>query len=464
MKKFNVCKLSFAIFLILFTAVTFSACGEECSHANMSEVAVEPDCEKQGRTVHYCLDCDYEYSSDFVSPLGHSLKEEVVAPTCTEQGYTYKYCRCGYHFNCDYVEPLGHTLSVEELAPTCDSEGYKVADCGACGFHYTYDVTAPKGHKLKADTTFVTPRKQDGSTTYTCDCGFTYVGDYNFYSDIFRGAYTTNTKVLAKGIDVSRYQHTQEKDGKYKPLNWTAIKEQGYEFAILKAGELHEEEKVNDVGDKCKIDVKYPSPVYEMDYSGAKEAGLDVGVYFFSNALSVETAKKEAEYMLELLDGKSFEYPIFFDIEFKDENDEKYNLSKEALTDICVEFISILQENGYYAALYTNNDFLKNYLQEAKITTLFDVWYSRPAYNEATGTVCNEWSWQEKFGAQMNMWQFSHTGKITDSAGNIILEKVDMSYAYKDYPSLIKGLGYNGFEKVKSTNDLDGKLNSGKVN
>lgn len=457
MKKFKICKLSLAVFLIIFTAVAFSACGEECSHTSMSEVVVEPSCEKQGRTVHYCLDCGYEYSSDFVPPFGHSLKEEVVAPTCTEQGYTYKYCKCGYYFNCDYVEPLGHTLSIEEIAPTCDTEGYKVADCSACGFHYTYDVIAPKGHNLKAETTFVATCKQDGSTTYKCDCGFTYVGDYQFYSDIFRGAYTTNTKVLAKGIDVSRYQHKTDTGGNYLPLDWDAIKKQGYDFAILKAGELFKN------GDESLTE--YPSPVYEMDYADAKRAGFDVGVYFYSNALSVEAAKKEAEYLLTLLDGKTFEYPIFFDIEFKGENDEKYNLSKKDLTDICIEFISTLQENGYYAALYTNNDFLKNYLQESKVTTLFDIWYSRPAYDEATGTVCTEWSWQEKFGRQMNMWQFSHTGRIVDSEGNTILEKVDLNYAYKDYPSLIKSLGYNGFKKVQSTtNDLDGKLNSGNAN
>ena len=80
------------------------------------------------------------------------------------------------------------------------------------------------------------------------------------------------------------------------------------------------------------------------------------------------------------------------------------------------------------------------------MTTLFDVWYARyPSVDENV----TEGAWNtEKYGTQMAMWQFSKTGTISgvirhDGSGESVV--FDMNYAYKDYPSIIKALGYNGF-------------------
>ncbi|MBO7762449.1 MAG: hypothetical protein J6T24_06595, partial [Clostridia bacterium] len=90
------------------------------------------------------------------------------------------------------------------------------------------------------------------------------------------------------------------------------------------------------------------------------------------------------------------------------------------------------------------NNWLKNILHTSKITTLFDVWYARYL---SSADIVTEAKWNtEKYGPQMAMWQFSQTGVSGDLArpdGTPIY--FDLNYAYRDYPTLIRALGYNGF-------------------
>ena len=428
------------ILLLLAGACLMSSCNEECTHTYMTEAVVAPTHEKQGYTVYYCLDCEYEYNTDYVAPVGHTLHMETHLPTCTDQGYTYNYCRCGYHYTSNFVEPTGHTLTITEVAPTCNTEGYKIADCALCGTHYTFDTVAPIGHELRATTTYVATCKQNGSTTYACNregCEFSYVGDYVFYSDLFEGAYTSNTTALAKGIDTSKHNHNKNATtGEYLPLDWAGIKAAGLDFAILRLGYM------------SSGNVGHTDPVFEMDYMDAKAAGLDVGAYFYSYALTAEDARAEAEFALTLLEGKTFEYPIYFDIEDKSQE----GLDRQLLTDICVEFCSILQENGYYASIYTNNTWLTTLLQQDKLVTLFDIWYAR--YDSISYAI-NEDTWEESFGNQMVMWQFSATGQIEGMDFGTQNDYVDLNYVYKDYPTLRKSMGYNNFSLDKNSAELD---------
>ncbi|MBO5203845.1 MAG: glycoside hydrolase family 25 protein [Clostridia bacterium] len=424
----------------------------------MSESTVAPTCSLEGMILHTCSDCGYEYASDFVAPTGHTLSKETIPPTCTDQGYDRMSCNCGYSFTTNYISPIGHALSVEQTAPACDTEGFKTASCSlcdysytfdkvaplghdltvvetkaacntegfktavcnACEYRYTFDIVKPLGHDFTTETLHVSAKNQTGSTKYTCHCGFSYVGDYRFYSDIFKGAYSGNSQSLAKGIDTYYGKHSQTKDGS---LDWAKIKAAGMDFAIIRAG---------------YIGVK--DTTFDSDYTNARAAGLMLGAYFYSYADNTEEAKEEALFCLSLLEGKQFEYPIFFDLEAQ----RLEGLGKDVLTDICVEFISTLQENGYYAALYTNNKWLTTLLHTSKVTTLFDIWYARYPYIDK---VYSEAEWDlEKYGEHMCMWQFTETGTIdgiVDTKGESVM--FDMNYCYKDYPTLIKSLGFNGF-------------------
>ena len=425
MKLYKKLKI-FLLIIIAFAAPLFS-CSEgepRCAHTDLSSEMLSPTCDRTGGTRSVCTDCGETFMTDLALPTGHEYEVTTVPPSCDEPGYDIYSCSaCGIEYKSNHSSPLGHTLSITETPPTCNTEGYKTAECQVCKYTFTYDTVAPTGHVFSKSTQNVSAENQVGSTTYTCHCGFSYVGDYRFYSDVFKGAYIDNTEILAKGIDVSYHNHNLAADGSRLPLDWAAIRKSGYEFAILRAGYRNR-------ADVC----------FEMNYAAAKASGLELGAYFYSYATSAAEARAEALFCLELLKGKQFEYPIFFDVE--DSSIEK--LGKDTVTEICVTFISILQEHGYYAAIYTNNNWLVNILHTQKITALFDVWYARYV---STSSVITEARWDsEKYGKQMAMWQFSQTGVIdgfTRPDGTPIY--FDLNYAYKDYPTLIKKLGYNGY-------------------
>ncbi len=457
----------------------------------MTQTVIEPTHEKQGRTVYFCNDCEYTYDSDFVAPLGHTLSKELHAPTCTSEGYTYNFCRCGYHFNSDQVAPLEHTFTQEfhaptcteqgytsntckcgysyasdivpptghvmtvsaEVAPTCDAEGYKAGDCTLCGEHYTYDIKAPLGHALTVERGYVSLNNGLAESRYTCSrCELDHAADFLFYSDVYQGAYVENTQILCKGIDVSKWNHNIDASGNYLPLDWELIKDAGFEFVILRAGYMG------------SGNVFVDDPVFEMNYRDAKAAGLGVGAYIYSYAYSIEDARAEAAAMVEVLAGKQFEYPIYFDIEYSDAKITEKGLTPEIITSICKEFISIMQDNGYFTALYTNQKWLTEHFISSEVTALFDIWYARYKYLKPTdGTtpvpVVNEDTWNtDKFGAQMAMWQFSETGTIEGIQANDGKNTpiyFDLNYCYKDYPTLIKHYGLNGFPNTKDLSHLD---------
>ena len=434
MRRSTSARLIFATVALLASVFIIGCSRNDCNHASTTESLTPPTHEKEGRTAVMCNDCDYMYYTDYVAPTGHNMKKEIHYPTCTTEGFTYNYCECGYHFNTDVLPPYGHTLSETRTEPTCLEEGAITYICSVCDHSFESPIEA-LGHDLQVERRFVSVNEQIANSTYTCSrCDLNYIGDHTFYHDIFKGAYVENTDVLAKGLDTSRYQHDTDKDGNYLPLDWSTIKAQGFDFAILKAGSMG-------TGNVGKID-----PVFEMVYRDARAAGIQLGAYFFSYAYSVEDALAEVEFLLTLLEGKTFEYPIFFDIEYSDAVIESKGLTVDELTEICVTFINELQKNGYYAALYTNNKWLTEHLYKDKVVTLFDVWYARYASNTDI-IVDGVWN-EEKFGPQMAMWQFSHTGIIEgllrqDGSGDHV--QFDMNYAYKDYPTIIKELGYNGF-------------------
>lgn len=205
-----------------------------------------------------------------------------------------------------------------------------------------------------------------------------------------------------KGIDVSRYQGD---------IDWTSVKTKGkIDFAILKIGTI------------IKKEAKF-----EQNYKEAKANCLNVGGYFYSFATSVEEARREAYDCLDMIKGKRFEYPIWYDLE----EAKTRKQGKKVVSAIASTFCSILEENGYYAGIYSNLSWLKNYYNKS-VLDKYDVWIAQ--YN-------SKCTWDGKYG----IWQYSSTGKVDGIKGN-----VDMDISYKDYPAIIKANGLNGFAKTTS--------------
>lgn len=396
-------KIAIAVILLsLLLLVSCNKSNNECIHENLILSTHGATCEDEGYILHRCSDCGSEYKSDITPPKGHSLNAQVVAPTCSAEGYTLYSCDCGYSFKSDHVSPTGHTLSSETVSPTCVDQGYTENLCSVCGYSFTSDYTKPTGHDFVSTVTRPTSTSA-GSTKFVCHCEYEYTGDYVMSSDIFKGAYVDGEEALAHGIDISSWNGT---------INWQEIKDAGIDFVIIKAGSTNGNDEY-----------------FEQNYAGAKAAGLDVGCYFYTYATTVDGISADADSFMDMIAGKKFEYPVYLDIE----DDSQESLDKALLTEMCVTFIEKLQLNGYFGAIYSNNNWLVNLLNTQTITTYFDVWLAR-------WTLSGEANWGSSFGTRTGIWQYTAEGTIGSHDCYF-----DMNIAFKDYPTLIKEWGYNGY-------------------
>ena len=210
-----------------------------------------------------------------------------------------------------------------------------------------------------------------------------------------------------KGIDVSKHQ------GK---IDWQKVKSAGVQFfAMLRAGYGRYDNQKDEQ--------------FEANYAGAKAAGIPVGAYHYSYAKTVEQAKQEAETFLAWIKGKTFEYPVGFDIE---ENDQA-ELGKQAVSDIIRAFCEAVEAAGYYVVVYANKSWFNNYIDD-DCKAKYDTWLA-------------EWRDDGKptYSGNVGIWQYTSDGSVSGING-----RVDMNYAYKDYPAIMKANGLNGLKKTSS--------------
>lgn len=159
------------------------------------------------------------------------------------------------------------------------------------------------------------------------------------------------------GIDVSAHQGV---------INWQAVASEEIDFAIIRAGyrgstvgELYEDEQ------------------FRYNLQAAQENGLQVGVYFFSQALNVEEAREEADFVCSLLEGTSLSLPIYFDWEFIGGRVER--LGDVPMTECAVAFCERVKELGFEPGVYFNQEFGYYYLDMTKLQD-YHLWLAE--YNE----------------------------------------------------------------------------------
>ena len=411
------CTVAVACILIVGASALmlfYNSVGKLCPHASFETTVTPPTCASGGSTLYECESCGYSYVADHTPPKDHTMSELKVAATCGAAGYTLHYCECGYSYRSSHTPPLEHSLSAVEHPASCTEQGYVSYDCENCDYEFNSDFCEPLGHNFTSSSARPTATRA-GYTDYTCECGYSYRGDYVYYSDILESAYVENQTVLARGIDVSRWNHQIDAaSGKYLPIDWEAVKRAGFEFVILKAGST-----------KSGLE-----PTFEADYEGARAAGLEIGAYFYTYSTTLEGIEKDARDLLSYIKGKKFEYPIYLDLE----DPSLSSLGKNNLSAMCEVFLCSLQENGYYAGLYTNHTWLTTILDIARMVTLFDIWYARYPLSEKP-----TWN-EEKYGKQLGMWQYTESGEIDGLEGSF-----DLNYAYKDYKEIMQKWRLNGF-------------------
>ena len=213
------------------------------------------------------------------------------------------------------------------------------------------------------------------------------------------------------GIDISEFQ---------SKINLEKAKSEGVKFAILRGGYTGYGTSKGKAKDGS----------FEKHYANCKKLGIGVGAYWYSRAVNKEEGQKEAEYFYnKCLKGKQFEYPVAIDVE-----DSKYQakVSKEAVTEAIIGFCEYLENKGYYVSIYANTSWFKNRMNLNSLKN-YDKWVA-------------QWSSSRPSSPSGGLWQFGGESNYVRSnkvAGIVC----DQNYAYKDYPTLIKNNGLNGFTK-----------------
>ena len=181
------------------------------------------------------------------------------------------------------------------------------------------------------------------------------------------------------GIDVSRWQYD---------IDWEAVAGAGAEFAMIRVGYRGSESgKIN--ADKYAL----------RNLDGASAAGLDIGVYFFSQALTREEAEEEAYYVLGVIQDYDITMPVVFDWErVRNENSRSQNMDRRTLTDCAKTFLETVELAGYNAMVYFNPHQSRNlyYLSELKE---YDFWLA--SYTD-----------RMNFPYKVDMWQYTEKGRI----------------------------------------------------
>ena len=208
---------------------------------------------------------------------------------------------------------------------------------------------------------------------------------------------TENTKIAKKGdgvevgIDVSAWQ---------KDIDWEKVKAAGVEFAILRCGYR---------GSKTGALVE--DSYFYKNLTGAKEAGVQVGVYFFTQAITETEAVEEASMVLALVGDTELEYPIFIDTE--NTNGRADNIDKGTRTAVCDAFCKTIEKAGRKAGIYASRSWFNNKLNDDKLSDHYR-WVAEYASTTA-------------YKKRYEMWQYTSSGSIDGIKG-----RVDLDISYLD--------------------------------
>ena len=191
------------------------------------------------------------------------------------------------------------------------------------------------------------------------------------------------------GIDVSLYQ---------QEIDWKKVKDSGVEFAILRLG-------FRGYGQEGKIVI---DSKFEEYYRNAISEGIEIGVYFFSQAINIEEAKEEAEFVIENIKNKEIRYPVIFDLEkIKYDSARTDNLNVEEMTNITLEFCKEIKQNGYEPCIYGNAKTFTTKLELEKLND-YKKWYADYQKNPI-------------YPYEFCMWQYTENGKVDGIQGNVDL-------------------------------------------
>ena len=243
-----------------------------------------------------------------------------------------------------------------------------------------------------------------------CYLNYPYLTSPDTYKKEVKAVTTsTSTGINAKpagihGIDVSEWQYG---------INWKYVKDDGNDFAIIRAG--------------YGRSASQKDANFNANIRAAKEAGINVGVYWYSYAESPEDAVLEANACYEVIKNYKLEYPVFYYLEAP----EVVCQPDDKLADIISAFCSTLENlgsgNGYYVGIASNSNFFLNRVDK-KVLERYDIWVAHYGVTKPSYT------------GNYGMWQYSGTGTV-----NGIKTPVSLDVCYKDYAKIMKERHLNGY-------------------
>lgn len=199
-----------------------------------------------------------------------------------------------------------------------------------------------------------------------------------------------NAVSARRGIDVSEFQG--------ETIDWKQVKDSGIEFVIIRLG-------YRAYGSTGALVM---DAMYEKNIKGALDAGLDVGVYFFSQAISPAEAVEEAEFVLEHIQGYDIHGPVVYDTEeIKYDTARTDENTREEYTSYCKIFCDTVEAKGYDTMIYANMKWMAFTLVMEELAD-YDFWYA-------------DYHAVPQCPYDYKIWQYSETGVVPGINGSVDL-------------------------------------------
>lgn len=198
----------------------------------------------------------------------------------------------------------------------------------------------------------------------------------------------------AFGIDVSRWNET---------IDWAKVKDAGVSYAIIR------------VGYRGSVTGSLVEDYYfRKNIEGATEAGIPVGVYFFTQAINQVEAVEEASMVLELCRDYKLTYPVFIDTEGAGGEGRADGLDVKTRTAVCEAFCETIRNSGYQAGIYASRNWYNNRLDTSRLPDNIVIWLA-------------EYADAPTYDKKYHMWQYSSSGRILGIEG-----RVDLNLSFLD--------------------------------
>ncbi len=209
-----------------------------------------------------------------------------------------------------------------------------------------------------------------------------------------QGLVTCTAGPTRLGIDVSQHQGS---------IDWEAVRSGGIDFAFIRIGYRG-----------YSVGVIKPDDRARENLAAAKAAGLQVGVYFYAQAVNTEEAAEEAAWCLDFLQDETLDLPVVYDWEWAGQGTRTGAMDKATLTECVKVFCDAIEQAGYQSMVYFNNHVARD-LMDLQELARYPFWLAQ--YKDAM-----DFPWQVDF------WQFTEEGTVPGIEGNV---DIDLMFLYE---------------------------------